>query len=98
MAAFHASLTCYVFIASNDPGKRIGAVVFGESGYYLTDLDNPAISAKHARELVDRFNGRLEIPAEVAESMLHGSMFGWLAPCADRARHFSASRSAAAHG
>ena len=80
----------YVFIPGNEPGKRIGIVTFGESGYYATNYDQTTYSVEDCRRHVATLNERLGIPEEVAESMLYGSMYGWdvLAAAAAR-KHFA---------
>lgn len=82
----------YVFITAREKGKRIGLVKFGESGYYQTDYDN-VDSAAECRAMVEALNERLGVPADVAESLFVGSMFGWNCPGAERARLYAGSLS-----
>jgi len=71
---------CYVFIHSANPGKRIGIIKRGESGYYPTDFDSPTASAAIAEQVVNRLNERLGVSPAHAEAMQVGSMFGWNVP------------------
>lgn len=77
--------TCYVFVASNAPGCRIGIVRRGESGYYRTDLDRQVLSDNEAKKLVQHLNHRMGVSPHQAECMLAGSLFGWSTPGADPA-------------
>lgn len=84
-------MNCYVFIPGNEQGKRIGIVKWYETGYYVTNYDHHTNEA-NAREHVKLLNEKLGIPADVAESALYGSMFGWNAPCAKFAIDFEQNK------
>jgi hypothetical protein len=81
-------LLCYTVILGNKPGERIGIVKYGETGYYLTDFDNPSMTLEDCKTFVADRNKRLRLPEDVAESMQYASVFGWDAPIADRAKHY----------
>ena len=72
----------YVAIPGNDPGKRIGIVRYLETGYYPCDFDSQGNTIEQVKEHVNLLNERLEIPKNVADAMLYGSMFGWHVPAA----------------
>ena len=81
---------CYVVIPGAAKGKRIGIVVYGESGYYLTDYDSHDTEAQ-CKEHVTLVNKSLGVSPRVEEAMLSGSMFGWDCPAAQPAiDHFKA--------
>jgi hypothetical protein len=71
---------CYVLIRGAKPGKRIGIIKRGESGYYLTDFDSAEASDDVARDCVKHFNKKLGVSPAHAEAMEIGSMFGWHVP------------------
>lgn len=71
---------CYVFIHSAKPGKRIGIIKRGESGYYPTDFDSPTTPTELAIMAVEHFNKKLGVSPAHAEAMHVGSMFGWHVP------------------
>lgn len=75
------------FIEAAEPGKRIGLIKRGESGYYLTDYDTPKTSEQLARETVNHINARLGVTPAQAIAMEIGSMCGWHVPGADPDRH-----------
>lgn len=79
----------YVFVRGNAKGERIGLVKFGESGYYVTDEAKYCDSDADVLVVVAALNERLEVPADVAESLFAGSMFGWGVPAAARARLYA---------
>ncbi len=88
-------LLVYAYIRGNAVGKRIGIVMFHESGYYGCDFDAPAeATPEEIKALVDDLNNRMGIPADVAESAFMGSMFGWHVPAAARAVAFYAQERA----
>lgn len=70
---------CFTCIETNPPGKFIGAIRRGESGYYATTYDVQDL--QRARELVDYLNTQKLClsPAQVL-AMECGSHFGWDAP------------------
>ena len=72
----------YALVPGNQPGKRIALVKLRETGYFPTSYDDASLSPDDAASIVTRLNMQIEIPANVAESMLLGSMFGWHAPAA----------------
>ena len=85
---------CYIVVPGNSPASAIGAVVFGEEGYYKTTYDH-CTSVAECRALVDHINERLGINREIEGAMLIGSMVGWSAPGAKAARlHFETANSA----
>jgi hypothetical protein len=77
----------YVVVPGNKKGERIGIVELGESGYYVTNLDNHE-TAEECREHVRLINESRGIPLEVETSMRDGSMFGWHCPAAQPAVEF----------
>jgi len=80
---------CYVTIPSNKPGERIGIVKQGEQGYYqCKGYDYAPNTEDQVRDYVRALNARLGVPADVEESALHASMFGWGTPAAARANWF----------
>ena len=79
----------YVAINGNRPGERIGLVKFGQSGYYpAKGYDYAPHTIEEVREVVNKLNARLEVPQDVAEAALVGSMFGWACPGAYKAVAF----------
>lgn len=78
----------YTVIHGARPGKRIGVVKYRESGYYLTDFDNPTDTLEQVREFVRNMNERLGLPADVADSMSYASCFGWDVPIANKAHEY----------
>jgi hypothetical protein len=78
---------CYVFIAGAEPGKRIGIIKCGESGYHLTEFDAPDVPNDYAQEAVQHFNKRLGVTSAQVLAMEIGSMFGWDVPGANPANH-----------
>ena len=79
---------CYTVIRGASPGKRIGVVKYNEKGYYLTDFDETISNIEQVEAKVQWLNERLEIPADVVESMQFASCFGWDAPVAERAHAY----------
>lgn len=77
---------CYVVVPGAEPGKRIGIVKRGETGYYLTDYDMPTVSNLAVKEFVAEQNAKLGVEPAEAEAMLYGSCFGWDAPIANAAK------------
>lgn len=73
--------SCFVFIASNGPGKYIGMVKRGERGYYQTDYDFE--DKEMAIATVDFMNDKLNVTKLQAECMYNGSLFGWETPGAN---------------
>jgi hypothetical protein len=79
----------YTTVEGNKPGERIGLVKYNETGYYACPgWDDPSMSIQEVRDHVAFLNGRLEIPADVAESMSFASCFGWDKPIAERAHEY----------
>jgi hypothetical protein len=78
----------YVVIPEAEPGKRIGMVQYNESGYYSTDIDEQVSTLTQVYEKAAWLNGRLQVPAEVVESMFAASIFGWQTPFAERAHAY----------
>jgi hypothetical protein len=75
---------CFVFINGKGPGKRIGIVKRGETGYYQTDYDNCVTASNEiAKQAVDELNARLKVTKAQALAMEAGSMFGWHVPGAN---------------
>jgi hypothetical protein len=68
---------CYVVVPGAEPGRRMGLVKRGESGYYHCDYDQEHYSDEQVDEYVKLLNERLEVTPLLAECMLNGSMFGW---------------------
>ncbi len=83
----------YVHVLGNEPGKRIGLVKFGESGYYpaKSGYDFVGYTEDQVRKRVGELNDQLDVPPAVAEAMFAGSMFGWHVPAAQAARTFFAT-------
>jgi len=82
---------CYIVVPGQPPSTAIGAVEFGESGYYATTY-NHCQTVEECRALVDHINASLGISSEVELAMLIGSMRGWSVPGAEAARrHFGGS-------
>jgi hypothetical protein len=79
---------CYVSIPGNTPGDRIGIVKYKEQGYYQTDFDSTEYTIGQIQDLVRHLNSKLDIPEDVAESMMYASCFGWNVPIADRAHQY----------
>lgn len=71
---------CYVVVPGAQPGKRIGIVKRGESGYWLTDFDRAEHSEQLVESAVTAMNSKRGISPEQSEAMLIGSMFGWDVP------------------
>ena len=88
--------SCYTVILGAEPGKRIGLVKYGESGYYLTDFDSTTASIEDVQTAVRQLNEKLGTPADVCESMAEASCFGWNTPCANKAHHYFGKPEAAA--
>jgi hypothetical protein len=78
----------YVVIPEAEPGKRIGMVQYNESGYYWTEIDEQASTLAQVEEKVKRMNDRLQVPADVVESMFAASIFGWHTPAAEPAHAY----------
>lgn len=81
-------IICAVEVKGNMPGKRIGFVKFYEMGYYAGTMDREEWKPEQVKQAIMEYNAEQGIPAEVAESAALASMFGWHAPCADRAIRF----------
>lgn len=77
-----------VVIPGKSPGKRIGSVVWYESGYYPQYFDRVEWTVEQAQAFCDDFNSRHGISSEIAESAMCASMFGWHVPAADKAIEF----------
>lgn len=86
---YPVDLLCYTRILGNAPGKRIGIVKWGETGYYSVDFDHSNLSDTEVDDLVNDLNDRMGIPREVARSASSASIFGWNVPIADVARRFA---------
>jgi hypothetical protein len=78
---------CYVFVAGNCPGYRIGIIKLGEVGYYPTEFDSQVAADEIAKQAVNEFNKKLGVTPAQAEAMKVGSMFGWDVPGADPAKY-----------
>lgn len=74
---------CYIKVRGSDPGKRIGIIKYGETGYYLTDFDSQIMSDEIVESCVAEFNKRLGVTPAQRDAMEVGSMFGWDVPGAD---------------
>jgi hypothetical protein len=80
---------CYAHIRGNSRSRRIGIVCYEEPGYYQTDLANESMTDDEVDVSVEFFNKELEMPEEVCEAMLYGSVFGWhVAAALPAHRHF----------
>ena len=77
----------WVVIPGAAKGKRIGIVKVGEKGYYLTDYDTHN-TEDEALAHVRLMNEARNIPYEVEQSALEGSMFGWDCPAAQTCLDF----------
>ncbi len=77
-----------VFIAGQEPGKRIRIVRYLDCRYYPPNADDTSMSDEAAVALVDIINAQLGVPPDVAESMHIGSLGSWRAPGARRALEF----------
>ena len=84
--------TCFVAVAGNAPGSRIGLVKLDESGYYLTDYDDPENDLKGVQKHVRILNERLGVSPAQELAMQAGSMFGWHIPGADPSVYEAANR------
>jgi hypothetical protein len=85
--------SCYVVIHGAAKGKRIGIVVYRQSGYYHTDYDVLDETEADCEEHVKRLNKSLGVSPQLQEAMFSGSMFGWNCPAASPAvDHFNAQR------
>lgn len=73
----------YVFVEDAEPGKRIGIIKRGESGYHLTDYDRANRTNQDASQIVDNLNGRMKVSKAQAAAMYAGSLFSWNIPAAD---------------
>ena len=73
-------LMCYVFIAGNCPGYRIGLIKRGVSGYYPTDFDSRTANEEIVKMAVNDLNKKLGVSKEQGEAMIAGSMWGWDVP------------------
>jgi hypothetical protein len=83
----------YTVIRANWPGRRIGIVKMGESGYYPADgYDSANDTIEQVKERVEELNARIGVPADVALSASIGSMFGWNVPGAQAAVRFFAAQ------
>jgi hypothetical protein len=78
----------YIVLLGNRVGERIGIVKYNEKGYYLTNIDETISTPAQVKEKVEWLNGRLEMPADVIDSMKYASMFGWDKPVADAAHAY----------
>jgi hypothetical protein len=82
----------YTVVTGAKPGKRIGIVKVGETGYYLADgYDYPPNTIAEVEKFVQELNAKLGVPRDVAESASYGSMFGWECPAAKLALNFFAA-------
>lgn len=68
---------CYTRLLAGAPGRRIGIIKKGESGYYGCDYDNPSLTNEQVEELVNHLNERLGVTTAQRDAMEIGSMFGW---------------------
>ena len=86
---------CYVAI----PGEaKLGVISFGIPGYFAADLaefepQTPAQAIELAREM----NRQLDVPQEVEDAMMAGSMFGWHQKAAEPAWLFFAQTVGGVH-
>lgn len=71
---------CYTRVFGNEPGRRMGIIKRGESGYYHCDYDRPEYSDQTITGYVKEMNDRLGVTEAQAEAMSVGSMFGWDCP------------------
>ncbi len=77
---------CFTFLCTNPPGKFIGAIKRGESGYYKTSYDET--DPVKAQALVKHLNSsRLGLTDAQVLAMEVGSMFGWNSPGAQVGAH-----------
>lgn len=81
-------LFCAVELKGNQPGDRIGFVKFFETGYYRGTLDKAEYTPAQVKQAILEYNAEHGIPVDVAESAGLASMFGWHAPCANKAIEF----------
>jgi len=84
---------CFVAIPGNAKGKRIGIVVYRETGYYVTNYDNHD-TIEQCQEHVRLINESRGVSAEIEESAFAGSMFGWDVPGARAAVNYFEHRKA----
>jgi hypothetical protein len=85
---------CCVVIPGAEKGKRIGLVNYGETGYYLLNYDNYD-TEQQCHEHVRLINESVGISAEVSQSALFASMWGWYCPAAKPATDFFKGRALA---
>jgi len=71
------AVAAFVLLQGKEPGFRIGAVRWMESGYYYCDADDATKSDEYASSLVGGLNKSLGLPDDVRDSAVAASMFGW---------------------
>lgn len=62
---------CYVYVASTN---EIGAVKWGESGYYKTAWETGKSSHEEIKAMVKKMNSNLDVTEDEAEAMMICSM------------------------
>lgn len=81
-------LVAYTHVLGQPKGRRIGKVVFYETGYYSSYYDDINFSPAQVDTEVKKLNDQMGIPEDVAKSAAMGSMFGWHTPAAQEAIDF----------
>lgn len=61
-------LIAYTHVMGKQPGKRIGKVVFYETGYYPSYYDHVDYTSEQVEAEVNRLNAQIGVPEDVAES------------------------------
>ena len=65
--------SCYIFLHAM-PGRRVGMVMRGIPGFYITNVDQRDMSDAEVKKVVDTLNGHLKITPDMVQRMYQNAV------------------------